>query len=234
MNAALTDVFLDALSSQVRASFQQHCVRDSNIIFVNMFEWFVGHYGKTMAKDRDANRLRMAPNWHPTNKFDTLALRLFTGAAYAGCTGYMMANCNIVDIGISVIKRCGMYAKEYKVWIAREAERPRIVETFDIFKAFWAAKITLVNQTAVPASMHGYGMAAVNDNNSVMSYGKSIANFGADYAARHKSVKAHSSTIASMQGQLQAMQQFCMVLQQQQTPPPPMHRSSNSAAGVVC
>ncbi len=39
-------------------------------------------------------------------------------------------------------------------------------------------------------------------------------------AATHKSAKAHSSTIMSMQGQLQAMQQFCMVLQQQQLPPP--------------
>jgi hypothetical protein len=43
MNAALTDVFLGALSLQVRASFQQRHLREPNIIFVNMFEWFVGH-----------------------------------------------------------------------------------------------------------------------------------------------------------------------------------------------
>jgi hypothetical protein len=36
----------------------------------------------------------------------------------------------------------------------------------------------------------------------------------------HKSIKAHSSTIVSMQGQLQAIQQFHMALQQQQPPPP--------------
>jgi hypothetical protein len=52
-----------------------------------------------------------------------------------------------------------MYGKEYKAWIAHDAIRPCIVETVDTFKMFWAAKITLVNQTAIPASMHGYGMA---------------------------------------------------------------------------
>ncbi len=131
-----------------------------------------------------------------------------------------MANRDIVDIGLHVIKRCGMYAKEYKVWIARKSKHPRIVKTFDTFKTFWAAKITLVNQTGVAASMHGYGMAAVNNIDSVVLYCELIANFGAAYTATHESVKAHSLTIASMQGQLQAMQQFCMVLQQQQPPPP--------------
>jgi hypothetical protein len=113
-----------------------------------------------------------------------------------------MADHNIVDIGLHVIKRCSMYAKEYKAWIARKSEHPRIVKTLDTFKTFWATKITLVNQMAVPASMQGYGMAAVNDDDSVMLYGKSIANFGTVYPATHKSVKSHISTIASMQGQI--------------------------------
>jgi hypothetical protein len=65
MNAALTDVFLDALSLQVHASFQQRCLRQPNIVFVDMFKWFVGHYGKTTAKDCDANRQCMAANWVP-------------------------------------------------------------------------------------------------------------------------------------------------------------------------
>jgi hypothetical protein len=220
MNAALTNVFLDTLSSQVPAFFQQRRLCKPNIVFVDMFKWFVGHYGKTMAEDRDVNRLCMAADWHPTNKFDTLTLCLFTGAVYAGCTGYTMADRDIIDIGLCIIKRCSMYAKEYKGWIARKAKCPRIVKMFNTFKTFWAAKITLVNQTAVPASMHGYGMAAVNNYNSVVSYGKLITNFGAVYAAMHESVKAHSLTIALMQGQLQAMQQFCMALQQQQPPPP--------------
>jgi hypothetical protein len=108
-----------------------------------------------------------------------------------------------------------MYGKEYKAWIARKAIRPHIVETFDTFKTFWAVKITLVNQTAIPASLHRYRMATVNNDDSVVSYGKSIANFRAAYTTTQESVKAQGTTIALMQGQLQAMQQYCMALQQQ-------------------
>jgi hypothetical protein len=150
MNNSLANIFLKALSSKVRTSFQLRCLCKPNILFVNMFVWVFDHYGKTTAEDCKANCQRMAANWHPTNNFDTLVLRLFTGTVFVGCTNFMMADRNIVNISLLVIKRCGMYAKEYKVWIAGKAIRPRIVETFDSFKTFWAAKITLVNQTAIP------------------------------------------------------------------------------------
>ena len=95
----------------------------------------------------------------------------------------------------------------YKVW-------RRMVNTFNSFKTFWAAKITLVNQTAAPASQYGYGMAATNNNDSVVSYGDSIGNFSATYAVTKESVKSQGTTIALMQSQLNAMTQHCMVLQQ--------------------
>jgi hypothetical protein len=111
-----------------------------------------------------------------------------------------------------------MYAKEYKAWIARKAIRSRIIKTFESFKTFWAAKITLVNQTAIPVSQYRYEMAATNKDNSVVTYGEIILNFGAAYAATQESVKLQGKTIASMQNQLNAMSQYCMVLQQQSTP----------------
>jgi hypothetical protein len=215
MNTALADIFLEAMSVQVRASFQQCRLREPNIIFVDLFLWFVKQYGTTTAEDCKANRQHMAADWHPAEGFDALILRLFTGTAFASSAGCKMNDVDIVDIGLCIIKRCGMYGEEYKAWIACEAIHPHIVEMFDTFKTFWAAKITLVNQTAIPAGLHGYGMAAVNDDNSVVSYGESIANFGAAYAATQELVKAQGTTIASMQGQLQAMQQYCMALQQQ-------------------
>jgi hypothetical protein len=58
-------------------------------------------------------------------------------------------------------------------------------------------------------------MAAVNDNDSVALYEESIANFGAAYAATQEAVKSQGTAIASMQGQMQAMQQYCMVIGQQ-------------------
>jgi len=49
----------------------------------------------------------------------------------------------------------------------------------NFFKEYWADAIALVNQTAVPALQHGYGMAAMEDNASITSYSKLLANFGA-------------------------------------------------------
>ncbi len=88
-----------------------------------------------------------------------------------------------------------MYAKEYKAWIARKAIRPRIVEIFDSFKTFWAAKITLVNQTAVPASQYRYRMAATTNNDSVVSYGETILNFGAMCHPRVSEVAGHDDCV---------------------------------------
>jgi hypothetical protein len=110
----------------------------------------------------------MAANRHPTDGFDAFILRLFTGAAYASSAGYRMNDVNIVDISLRIIKQCGMYGKEYKAWIACKTVRPRIIKMVDRFKTFWVTKITLVNQTTIPASMHGYGMAAVNNDESVI------------------------------------------------------------------
>jgi hypothetical protein len=83
MNTALADVFLEAMLSQVHASFQQQCLRKPNIVFVNLFLWFINQYGKTTAKNGKANRQCMAADWHPANGFNALILCLFTGAAYA-------------------------------------------------------------------------------------------------------------------------------------------------------
>jgi hypothetical protein len=88
-----------------------------------------------------------------------------------------MQDCNVIDIGLCVIKRCGMYSKEYKNWIAREHESPPIVETIDSFKEYWSGAIALVNQMAAPASQHGYGMVAVNGDASITLYTKMMTNF---------------------------------------------------------
>ncbi len=229
MNTTPADFFLQAMSSQVRASFQQWCLCEPNIIFVDLFLWFVNQYGKMTAKDCEANWQCMATNWRPANGFDALILLLFTGAAYVSSVGYRMNDVDIINIGLRIIKRCGMCGKEYKAWIACKTVCPCIIKMVNTFKRFWAAKITLVNQTAIPASMHGYGMAAVNNDDSVISYGESIANFKAVYAAMQELMKSQGTVIASMQGQLQVMQQYCMALGQQ--PPPGIYTSQQQQHG---
>jgi hypothetical protein len=166
----------------------------------------------------------MAANWQPTDSFEQLVTRLFLGASYASAARYRMEECNIIDIGLRVIKCCRMYAKEYKAWIGMEntgqLESPRVKQMLDSFKGFWSNTITLVNQTIVPALQHGYGMAAIDDNDgSIASYGDSLANFGAAYAATQETAKSQADSLAAIQAQLAGLQQFCMAVGQQQPPP---------------
>ncbi len=145
----------------------------------------------------------MATNWQPTDGFEQLVTRLFLGVSYASAARYPMEERNIINIGLCVIKRCGMYAKEYKAWIgiknAGQLVSPRVKQTLDSFKGFWSNSITLVNQTSVPALQHGYGMAAMDDNGgSIASYGESLANFGAAYAATQEMVKSQADSLSAI------------------------------------
>ncbi len=77
MIATLTNVCLDALLLQVRAAFQQWHLCKPNIVFLDMFLWFVDHYGKTKAKDCKENRQQMATNLMHLSSAFSLARRLW-------------------------------------------------------------------------------------------------------------------------------------------------------------
>jgi hypothetical protein len=168
MNAALSDVFLANLPKAICETYEPIRMKQPNTVFLHMFDWFIMKYGKTTTEDREENRQRMAANWHPSDSFEPLTTRLFIGASYASSARYPMDDRDVIDIGLRVIKRCGMYSEEYKGWIARENKTPRITETIDSFKEYWADAIALVNQMSVPAVQHGYGMAAMDDDTSIL------------------------------------------------------------------
>ena len=185
-----------------------------------------------MAKQRPK-----AADWHPSDGFVPLATCLFVGASYMSALRYLMDDHDVINIGLHIIKRCGMYSKEYKNWIARENESPPIVKTIDSFKEYWVAAISLVNQTVIPAANHGYGMNVMDDDISIASYGKSLANFGAAYAATQESMKSQVTTMAAMQGQLTNIQQFCMAVNQQPPPTiyaPPQQQQHNNHRSNRC
>ena len=55
---------------------------------------------------------------------------------------------DIINIGLRVMKDCGMYSEEYKNWIACKNKTPPIAETIDSFKEYWADAIALVLPTS--------------------------------------------------------------------------------------
>jgi hypothetical protein len=112
MNAVLSDVFLAQLPKLICKTYKPIRLKQPNTVFLHMFDWFIGKYGKTMTKDREENQQKMAANWHPSDGFKPLAMRLFIGGSYASAAHYAMEERNIVDISLRVIKRCGVYSEE--------------------------------------------------------------------------------------------------------------------------
>jgi hypothetical protein len=212
MNAGLLDVFLSQLSKSIRKTYKPIHMKQPNTVFLHMIDWFIGKYGKTTTEDRKENRQRMAANWHPSDSFEPLATHLFIGALYASAARYPMEERNIINISLRVIKCCSMYSEEYKGWITRMNKLPPVVETF---KNYWSEAITLVNQMASPAVQHNYGMTAMDGYRTGASYGESIANFGATYAATQETMIGQATSLALNKNKLANLQQFCMAVGQQ-------------------
>jgi hypothetical protein len=168
-------------------------------------------------------------------RFEPLATCLFVGVSYASVACYPMNDCNVINIGLCLIKQCGMCSKEYKNWIACESKTPAIIKTIDSFKEYWARAIKLVNQTSISAAQHSCGMAETDNDALHASYSKLLTNFSAAYAATQETVKTQATSMAAMQGQLMNIQKFCMTVGQQPPPtiyaPTQQHHMSNNCHG---
>jgi hypothetical protein len=168
MNTALIDAFLDLIPVAFKQSYEQIRIKNPNSVFREMFAWFVTKYGRTSAEDRAANRNAMALDWHPLQGFELLVARLFHGATFANIARYPIPDDDIVDIGIRVLHRTCLFAKEYKVWITRGDDVTNLM-SFAAFRTFWEMAVNIAAFTATPASQHGYGMAAAEDDVSTTS-----------------------------------------------------------------
>jgi hypothetical protein len=177
-------------------------MKQPNTVFLQMFNWFITKYGRKTTKDCKANWQRIAATWHPFKSFEPLATRLIIGAYYASAARYPMDDSNVINIGLRVIKHCGIYLKEYKNWISRKYAAPPIVKTINSFKEYQADAIALVNQTAGLALQHGYSVTAMDGDMLVALYGDSLAHFSAAYAAMQETMKSQADSLVAMQNQL--------------------------------
>jgi hypothetical protein len=152
MNLALSNNFLANLPKEICETYKSICIKQPNTVFLHMIDWFIMKYGQTMTKNCKANWQRMAATWHPSKGFKPLAMHLFIGASYASAARNPMDGCDV--IGLHVIKRCGMYAKEYKNWISRKNVVPLIAEMIKSFKKIWPTQLHLsARQLSWPCNM---------------------------------------------------------------------------------
>jgi len=117
MNAALINTLLSLIPTAFKLLYEQERMMDPNAVFCQCSDWFVTKYGRTSAKDRETNRTAMAADWHPLMGFEVLTSRLFSGVTFASLSGHPITDKDTVDIGVRVLNRTGLFAKEYKTWI---------------------------------------------------------------------------------------------------------------------
>ena len=197
MNAALCDTFLALIPEVFRAAYDHKRLNNPNSVFVEMFDFFVTKFGASTPEDRENNRQRMAQDWHPSQGFKTLENRLFLGQAYSHVADHPIEEKDMVDIGLRVLRKCGLYPEEYKAWISR----PDNEQTYSHFKKYWALAIERATATTTTtAGMYNYGMAATNPNTTtvddeitVSTLEQTVNNVGTAYAATQDSIRTQNT-----------------------------------------
>jgi hypothetical protein len=109
-------------------------------------------------------------------------LRLFLGATFANLAKHPIPNDDIVDIGIHIIHKRGLFVEEYKTWIMR-GNNPTNDMDFAAFHSFWENPINIATFTATPDLQHNYGINSAEDDPSANNLTDAVSNFSSAYAA---------------------------------------------------
>jgi hypothetical protein len=186
MNVVFNNTLLGLILTAFKLLYEQERMMDPNAVFRQCFDWFITKYGRTSAEDCEANHTTMAADWHPSMGFEVLTSRLFRDVTFASLSGHPITDKDAVDIGVCVFNCTGLFAKEYKTWILRGNNTNNAID-FAAFKSFWENAVQIAVFTAVPASQHGYSMAATDDNTTA-SLMDAVSNFGMAYTATQESL----------------------------------------------
>jgi hypothetical protein len=202
INAELINTLLSLILMTFKLLYKQERMMSPNAVFQQCFDWFAIKYRHTLAEDCKTNRMAMVANWCPSMGFEVLTSRIFCGITFASLSGNPNTDKDTIDIGVCVLNCTGLFPKEYKTWILRGDDASKMND-FVLFKPFWENAVKIAAFTAAPASQHGYGMAATNDNALGHSLTDAVSNFGVAYATTQESFQSNAANIAAIQGQLQ-------------------------------
>jgi hypothetical protein len=142
MNATLIDTLLSLIPTALKLLYKQERMMDPNAVFQQCFDWFVIKYGCTSAKDPETNWMVMAANWHLSIWFEVLTSHLFSGITFASLSGHPITDNDMVNIGVRVLNRMGLFSKEYKTWILHGNNTSK-TNDFALFKSFWENAIAV-------------------------------------------------------------------------------------------
>jgi hypothetical protein len=178
--------------------YEQERMMDSNTVFRQWCTDVRNDVQTYFAEDCETNRTAMAADWHPSMGFEVLTSRLFPGVTFASLLGQQITDKDTVDIGVRVLNHTGLFTEEYKTWIQWGDDSNNAIY-FAAFKSFWENAVQISAFTSVPASQHGYGMAATSDDASA-SLMDAVSNFSTAYAPTQESLRSNTANIMAIQG----------------------------------
>ncbi len=102
----------------------------------------------------------MLADWHPQQGIMALTNKLEEGILFVDIIKNWLTNSQVVDIGISVIRKIGLFTHSN----TKLLELPDDQKNFANFKQFWWKQCNLLKKTMQTAERHGYGGNAMNMN----------------------------------------------------------------------
>jgi hypothetical protein len=95
--------------------------------------------------------------------FEILTLGLFCCINIASLSGHQITDKDTVYISVPVPNSTGLFPDKNKTWILCGNNASKM-NNFVSFKTFWENAVQITAFTLVPASQHGYGMAATSND----------------------------------------------------------------------
>ncbi len=206
MNTALGDRFLSLIDEVYKTEFLEHRISNPEMAFRDMFAWFLERYGETDENDHEDNKKRMEADWNLQDGWHKLERQIEEGIMFTVFTGYAMPDYDIVDVGVRVIMRTGLFTQEYKQWHARV----QTDKTWRHFKQVWKTQIDLVKRTTKNAGSFGMGMNALQTSTISdldTEYDNSVVTFANAHNKTQESINSLTQTNAQMQAALPSIQQ---------------------------
>ena len=170
MNAALVDTFLGLIPNGIELLYEQERMMNPNAVFRECFDRFVKRCGRTLtlAEDRETNQTAiMAADRHPSMGFEVLTSCLFRDVTFA-----------------RPLRSPNYRQRQFQQWrphtqphgtlhrrvqdVDHPRQRPQQDERLHLIRNLPGERgANCIIHLSVPASQHGYGMAATDDDASM-------------------------------------------------------------------
>ena len=101
------------------------------------------------------------------------------GSEARGLTNHPITDKDSVNDGVRILNRTGLFTEECKTWIIHGND-PSKTNDLISFETFWENAANCSIRLSVPASQHGYGMAATDDDamEDALPHGDAVSKFG--------------------------------------------------------